>query len=284
MARPVREVVNAVTSDSTAAPAQGATKMGMPADLTGPLTVRGLSVVLPAYNEETVIDQTAARCSEALAVMAPDYELIVVDDGSSDRTGEIADRLAASDTHVRVVHNRPNRGYGGALIAGFNAASKSLIFFMDADGQFDIRDIAALLRLREQGHRAVLGYREHRHDPLVRLVNAWGWNVLVSLLFGLRIRDVDCAFKLVDTSLIRVADIQAEGAMVNTELLVKLSKLGVPFVQVPVRHYHRLHGSSTGANPRVIVRAFRELLHLRGKLHVWTAPLPPDEPAPSPHP
>lgn len=253
-------------------------------DLPGPLTTRGLSVVLPAYNEEQVIAQTVTRCAAVLEALAPDYEIIVVDDGSRDRTGAIADELAAMDPRVRVVHNRPNRGYGGALIAGFNAASKSLSFFMDADGQFDIGDLAALLPLREQGHRVVLGYRQRRRDPFMRLVNAWGWNRLVRLLFGLRVRDVDCAFKLFDTALVRVADVQAAGAMVNTELLVKLSKLGVPFVQVPVRHYHRLHGSSTGANLRVIVRAFRELLHLRGKLRTWTAALPPEDPAPTPVP
>lgn len=249
--------------------------------LTGPLTRRGLSVVLPAYNEELVIGQTVDRCVEVLSVLAPDYEIIIVNDGSRDRTGEIADKLAASNAHIRVVHNSPNRGYGGALIAGFNAASKSLSFFMDADGQFNIRDIASLLQLREQGHRAVLGYRQRRRDPFMRLVNAWGWNLLVSLLFGLRVRDVDCAFKLYDTALVRVVNVQAEGAMVNTEMLVKLSKLGVPIVQVPVEHYKRIHGSSTGANLRVIARAFRELLHLHGKLRNWSAELPPEEPAPA---
>ena len=210
--------------------------------------------------------------------------VIIVDDGSRDRTGAIADGLAAANPRVRVVHNRPNRGYGGALIAGFNAASKSLSFFMDADGQFDIADIAPLLRLREKGHRVVLGYRKHRRDPLPRLINAWGWNILVSALFGLRVRDVDCAFKVYDTNLVHMLDVQAAGAMVNTEMLAKLAKLRVPFVEVPVRHLPRLHGSATGANLGVIVRAFRELLHLRGKLHNWTAVVPPEEPPPAPPP
>ncbi|HEX9056909.1 MAG TPA: glycosyltransferase family 2 protein [Ktedonobacterales bacterium] len=270
-----------MTTDETVAATARREVPDARAPLAGPVTRRGLSVVLPAYNEEQVIAQTVQGCVEALGVLAPDFEIIVVNDGSRDRTGEIADALAAADPRVRVVHNRPNRGYGGALIAGFNAASKSLSFFMDADGQFDIRDIEALLRLREQGHRAVLGYRQHRRDPFLRHVNAWGWNLLVSLLFGLRARDVDCAFKLYDTNLVRVADVQAEGAMVNTEMLVKLSKLGVPFVQVPVHHYARQHGSSTGANLRVIARAFRELLHLHGKLRTWHAAIPPEEPEPT---
>jgi glycosyltransferase involved in cell wall biosynthesis len=251
-----------------------ADESGSPA-LPGPLTTRGLSVVLPAYNEEAVIADTVRRCMQMLATVAPDYQIIIVDDGSHDRTGEIADGLAAANPRITVVHNRPNRGYGGALIAGFNAVAKPLAFFMDADGQFDIRDIALLIPNAEKGYRAVLGYRKHRKDPPLRIVNAWGWNLLVSLLFGLRVRDVDCAFKLYDAELWRLCDIHSEGAMVNTEMLVKLSRLGVPFVQVPVRHYPRLHGSATGANLRVIIHAFRELLRLRGKLRTWSAVLPP---------
>ncbi|HEV8191172.1 MAG TPA: glycosyltransferase family 2 protein [Ktedonobacterales bacterium] len=242
----------------------------------GPLTARGLSVVLPAHNEEAVIAETVRQCVETLAILAPEYEIIVVDDGSTDRTGDIAEELAASNPHIHLVHNLPQRGYGGALIAGFQVASKSLVFFMDSDGQFDIRDIALLLPLREQGHRAVLGYRKHRRDSLLRKINAWGWNVLVKLLFGLRVRDVDCAFKLYDASLVRVADVTAEGAMVNTEMLVKLSRLGVPFIQVPVRHYPRLHGAATGSNLRVIVHAFRELFRLHARLKSWHAELPPE--------
>jgi glycosyltransferase involved in cell wall biosynthesis len=244
--------------------------------MRGPLTTRGLSAVLPAHNEEAVIAETVRNCAETLAILAPDYEIIVVDDGSTDRTGAIVEALAAADRHIRVVHNQTQRGYGGALIAGFQAAAKSLIFFMDADGQFDIRDIALLLPLRERGYRAVLGYRKHRRDSLLRKINAWGWNVLVKLLFGLRVRDVDCAFKLYDAALVRAADVTAEGAMVNTEMLVKLSRLGVPFIQVPVRHYPRRHGAATGANLRVIAHAFRELFRLHGKLQAWHAELPPE--------
>lgn len=276
------KAVNAVTSHATAPTGD---PFGAPTDLSmldTPATRRGLSVVLPAYNEESVIAQTVGRCEQVLARVAPDYEIIIVDDGSRDRTGAIADALAAANPRVRVVHNRPNRGYGGALMAGFSAATKSLTFFMDADGQFDIRDIAKLLRLREAGHRAVLGYREHRRDPWLRLVNAWGWNVLVSQLFGLRVRDVDCAFKLYDTNLVRMLDVQAAGAMVNTEMLAKLSRVGMPYIEVPVNHYKRLHGSATGANLRVIAHAFSELFRLRHKLRHWTATVPPPEPEPAP--
>ena len=278
------EAVNAVTSqtDEHEGGAMGESD-GMPDDIgmrANPVTLRGLSVVLPAYNEESVIARTVGQCVDVLSAIAPDYEIIIVDDGSRDRTGAIGDELAAANPRVRVIHNRPNRGYGGALMAGFRAATKTLTFFMDADGQFDIRDIAKLLQLREAGHRVVLGYREHRRDPFVRLVNAWGWNLLVSLLFGLRVRDVDCAFKVYDTNLVHMLDVQAEGAMVNTEMLAKLARVGLPYVEVPVNHYKRLHGSATGANPRVILHAFSELFRLRHKLRHWTATVPPEEPEP----
>jgi glycosyltransferase involved in cell wall biosynthesis len=242
-----------------------------------PLTTRGISVVLPAHNEEAVLAGTLNTCIQTLSAIAPDYEIIVVDDGSNDQTGTIAETFAAVNPRIRVVHNVPQRGYGGALIAGFNAMTKQLAFFMDSDGQFDIRDLAQLLPLREEGHRAVLGYRLHRQDSPLRKVNAWGWKLLVSNLFRIRVRDVDCAFKLYDTSLVRAVDVTAEGAMVNTEMLVKLTRMGVPFIEVPVRHYPRLHGRASGANLRVIFHAFRELFRLHGRLSHWHATVPPEE-------
>lgn len=231
----------------------------------------GVAVILPAYNEEAVIARTVADCLATLAVIAPEHEVIVVDDGSTDRTGEIADALAAGSNRVRVIHNRPNRGYGGALVAGFEAASMPLVFFMDSDGQFSISDLGRLLPFSHRGYRAVLGYREHRQDPPQRLLMAWAWNRLVSTLFHIRVRDVDCAFKIYDRRLLLSMEIQARGAMINTEMLAKLVRLDVEFVEVPVRHHPRLSGRSTGGDPRVIVRAFGELLRLRGQVRRWSA-------------
>ncbi len=230
-----------------------------------PMTTRGLSVVLPAWNEEAVIARTVQAVVETLSSLAPDYEIIVVDDGSQDRTGEIADTLASANPRIKVVHNWPNRGYGGALIAGFNAVSKELTFFMDSDGQFDIGDIPRLLAHIEQ-YDAVLGYREHRQDPWPRKINAWGWKMLMRLLFGLKVRDIDCAFKLYHTRLVRRANVQAQGAMVNTEMLVKLSRLGYRWIEVPVNHYRREGGKASGASLRVILRAFKELLKLHHRI------------------
>jgi len=235
---------------------------------------RGISVVLPAHNEEAVIAAVVTNCVEALARIVDDFEVIVVDDGSVDRTGDIADGAAAADSRVRVVHTVTNRGYGGALRAGFDAARKPLLFFMDSDGQFDIGDIAQLMPMAQAGNPAVIGYRRRRQDPPLRLLNAWAWNRLVRSLFHFRVRDIDCAFKLYDTSLVRSLDVQASGAMINTEMLAKVFRLGIVPAEVPVRHFPRLHGQPTGANLGVIVKAFGELRQLHRYLLHWT-PLTP---------
>ncbi|HLY31299.1 MAG TPA: glycosyltransferase family 2 protein [Ktedonobacterales bacterium] len=233
-----------------------------------------LSIVLPAYNEEMVITRTARACVETVARFCPNAEIIIVNDGSRDNTGPLIDGLAQEDAAIIPLHHRVNRGYGAAVLTGFAAARGMFLFFMDSDGQFAIEDIEALLKeeLRQPGI-IVLGYRRHRQDTLLRRLNAWGWKRLVRLVIGLDgVRDIDCAFKLFPTALVRACNVTAQGAMVNTELLIKLKHMGAPMIEVPVRHFPRIHGSATGANLRVIARAFQELLRLRLRLHQWRAP------------
>jgi len=245
------------------------------ASVGGALTTKSISIVLPAYNEEMVIADTVAACLRAADRYCPNVSVIVVDDGSRDRTGAIIDQLAMNDPRVVAVHHPTNRGYGAAVLSGFAAARTELLFFMDGDGQFDIDDIAKLLRVEEAAApgTVVLGYRERRRDTALRRLNAWGWKQVVSLMLGLRgIRDIDCAFKLFPTAMVQACDVTAQGAMVNTELLLKLQRMGVHMVQVPVRHLPRVHGKATGANLRVIANAFRELPHLRRRMRDWRAP------------
>jgi glycosyltransferase involved in cell wall biosynthesis len=238
-----------------------------------PLTRHGISIVLPAWNEESLIADTVAKVVNTLSVMAPNFEVIVVNDGSRDRTGEILDALAARDRRIRVVHHEVNRGYGAAVLSGFDAAAKELTFFMDSDGQFDINDIALLIEPWERREAdVILGYRKHRQDPPMRKMNAWAWKRLVSMLFHLRVRDIDCAFKLMPTKMVQIADVHAQGAMVNTELLAKFVRMRVTIKQVPVGHYPRTAGKATGANLGVILHAFRELFKLAGKLRSWYPP------------
>ncbi|HEX9039202.1 MAG TPA: glycosyltransferase family 2 protein [Ktedonobacterales bacterium] len=238
------------------------------------ITFTHLTVALPAFNEEAVIAETVASCVETLSGLAPNFEVIVVDDGSRDHTGEIGETLACEDASVRCVHNRPNRGYGGALRAGFDHAEGEWLFFMDSDGQFDIREIARFLRLeRERPGIAILGYRAHRSEGFMRRVNAWGWKRAVRALIGLRgVRDVDCAFKLFPTSAIRACALRSTGAAVSAEFLVKFQRMSVPLIEFPVTHLPRTKGSPTGAKPKVILRAFRELAALRSSLRRWRPP------------
>jgi glycosyltransferase involved in cell wall biosynthesis len=222
-----------------------------------------LSFFFPTYNEEDNIEETVARTIKT-AEQSPyidRYEIIIVDDGSSDRTPQIADSLADYYPQVRAVHHKKNRGYGAALRTGLSAARMEYVFFTDADLQFDIVEVNALLAHLSEAP-VIIGYRAPRRDPLMRLVNAWGWNILNRLMFGLYIRDIDCAFKVFRTSFVQGLRLRSRGAMINAEILIRLSRQRVPIKQVPVSHLPRTAGSPTGAKLSVIVRAFRELLSL----------------------
>ncbi|MBV8301835.1 MAG: glycosyltransferase family 2 protein, partial [Candidatus Dormibacteraeota bacterium] len=185
-----------------------------------------MSIVLPAHNEEAVLEHVVTTCITTLDRLRADFEVIVVNDGSVDSTGAVADALAAADSRIRVVHTVTNVGYGAALRAGFAAASKSTVFFMDSDGQFDIAEIEQFLQLSAEGHAVVIGYRARREDALLRKLNAWAWNRLVRSTLRFKVRDIDCAFKLYDAHLLRALDVQSTGAMINAEMLAKLARMG----------------------------------------------------------
>src|SRR5713101_802892 len=199
------------------------------------------------------------------------FEVIVVDDLSQDHTGVILDTISATHPCLKVIHHSANQGYGAALVSGFEAVTRDLAFFMDSDGQFDIHDLEQFFPLIEE-YDAVLGYRIDRQDTWMRRVNAWGWNMLVGMVFGIYVRDVDCAFKLYPASFFREHKLETRGAMINTEILYKFTRAGNTYTQVGVRHLPRRGGRATGAKPSVIIRAFRELFihalkwHREGRL------------------
>ncbi len=225
-----------------------------------------LSVILPAHNEEAAIADTVRAVIDTLTPWVQDFEVIVVNDGSKDATGEMVESMAAADPRVRVIHHPINQGYGAALVSGFEAVTKDLAFFMDSDGQFDIHDIERFFPLIEE-YNAVLGYRIARQDTWMRKLNAWGWKMLVRLVFGLRVRDMDCAFKLYRARFFRDHPLETRGAMINTEILYKFTRAGYTYTQVGVRHLPRRGGRATGAKPAVIARAFRELFVYARKWH-----------------
>lgn len=226
---------------------------------------RHLSIVLPAYNEEANIEAAVTRSVEVASRHCADYEVIVVDDGSADRTAALVEKLAADNPHVRLVQHQVNQGYGGALKSGFLAAEMDLVFFTDSDNQFDLDELGVFLDLI-QSVDVVAGYRIKRRDPFFRRLNARAWNYLVRALFYVPVRDIDCAFKLFRREVFDGLELNSVGAMVNTELMVKLGRSGYRVVEVGVSHFPRTAGKPQGASIKVIIRAFTELRRMHDYL------------------
>ncbi|HEY4036438.1 MAG TPA: glycosyltransferase [Ktedonobacteraceae bacterium] len=218
-----------------------------------------LSVVLPAYNEEQIIAHTVSGILDILKMWMKDFEVIVVNDGSTDQTASIVAAMGEKDSHVHLITHPINQGYGAALVSGFASATKERTFFMDSDGQFDIRDLATFFPF-VAAYDAVIGYRIDRQDTWVRKLNAWGWKQVIGFVLNVHVRDIDCAFKLISTEFLHTYPLETRGAMINAELLYKLKQAGCTYKEVGVRHLPRRSGQATGANPAVIARAFRELL------------------------
>lgn len=227
--------------------------------------VQAVSAVLPAYNEAQNLPVVLPRLQAALQRHLREHEIVVVDDGSRDETSQVLATLAAGIPTLRVLRHERNRGYGAALRTGFAAARYPWIFLMDADDQFDPEEVERLLAA-SGGADIVSGYRLARRDPLLRRLNAWAFFTMARLALGPLARDVNCAFKLMRTELVRSLGLVSEGALINAECLAKARRRGARVQEVPVHHYPRRLGKQTGADPRVVARAFRELFRLRGQL------------------
>ena len=226
-----------------------------------------ISAVLPAYNEEVLIEQTVLQVEEVLRDLTDDFEIIVINDGSRDRTGAVLAALQERrpDVPLRVVTHPRNRGYGAALASGFDLAGKELIFFTDGDQQFDVEELRLLLPEMDEMDEPtnlVIGWRRHRADPPLRLLNAWLWKQLINGLFGYTARDVDCAFKLFRRRVWESVKVRSHGATFSAEFLIKARRRGFRVKEVSVTHLLRTAGSPTGAKPRVIARALAELFRL----------------------
>jgi glycosyltransferase involved in cell wall biosynthesis len=239
-----------------------------------------LSLVLPAYNEAGNIEIVVRRALDVLPQFTTDFEVIVVNDGSRDATAEIINRLAIEDARVKAVHHPVNRGYGDAVKSGFKASTCEYVMFMDADRQFDIADIR-LLSPFVPLFDVVAGFRMERSDPIIRRVNAEIFNLAVRILFGVHLRDLDCAFKVFRGDLIRSLELTSSGALINAEIQAKLRRQGATVVQVGVPHYPRVAGTATGGSLKVILRAMRGIVVLWIKMHRYTPPA--SAPAPRPY-
>jgi glycosyltransferase involved in cell wall biosynthesis len=212
----------------------------------------GLSVFFPAYNDGGTIASMVIAAVKAASALTPDFEVIVVNDGSADGTAQIADELARTYPRVRVIHHPRNRGYGGALQTGFRSAAKELIFYTDGDAQYDPAELAVLWASMTPEADLVNGYKISRSDPLHRIVIGRLYHHFVSRLFGLKVRDVDCDFRLMRRSIFERINLEKTSGVICLEMMKKITDAGFRIVEVPVHHYHRAFGKSQFFNfPRI---------------------------------
>ncbi len=221
-----------------------------------------ISIFFPCHNEAGNITPLVKKTLNILTKLTADFEIIIVDDGSTDGTDKIADSLAADFEPVKAIHHPTNLGYGAALQSGFKAATKELVFYTDGDGQFDINEILTLLPMARQ-YDIVSCYRLNRQEGAIRKLNAWAWTKLVCCIFGLKLKDIDCGFKLFKRRIFDDITIHSTGALIDTEILARATRKGYTIAQTGVHHYPRKTGTQSGAKLSVIFRAFKELFKLR---------------------
>lgn len=227
-----------------------------------------ISAFFPCFNEEKNLTDLVLSCDKVLRGICDDYEIIIVDDGSTDGTTAVVQELQRQYPKLQYVRHPKNHGYGGAVYTGFKKSRFEYIFFSDGDNQFNLEEIPLLVKKISEAD-LVTGFRHQRADPLMRHLIAWVYRLAVRIVFGLGITDIDCAFKLFKRSTLQRIDIRnivSKGALINTEIYARMKKLNMTVIEVPVTHYARLTGKQTGASPKVILRAMLELVSLSFKL------------------
>jgi glycosyltransferase involved in cell wall biosynthesis len=229
----------------------------------------GLSVFFPAYNDSGTIASLVISAVKAAAALTPDYEVLVINDGSQDETPQILDELArVYPEHVRIVHHAKNRGYGGALRSGFEHASKDLVFYTDGDAQYDPAEMAALWSRMTDEVDWVNGWKISRSDPLHRIIIGRVYHHTVKTLFGLKVRDVDCDFRLMRRRIFEVVRLEKNSGVICLEMMKKFQDAGFRVAEVPVHHYHRTHGTSQFFNFRRVGRTLVDVMKLWWRLVV----------------
>jgi len=231
--------------------------------------IDGISVFFPAYNEEGNIEKTINNAVRVLDKNANNYEIIVVDDGSKDKTSEIVEKLAKRNDKIRLIKHEKNKGYGAAVSTGLYNSKFPWVVFTDSDGQFDFSELSNFVKAqKENGADLVIGYYAKRKVPFYRILNSKIWESIVYLLFGLKVKDIDCGFKLIKKEVIdSIPKLEAQrGAFISTEFLVKSKMNGFKIVEIPATHFERTEGQATGASMKVIINSLKDLFKLRKKI------------------
>ena len=227
--------------------------------------ISSLSFVFPMYNEVDNLERTVREATEVGLRIIPDLEIVVVDDASTDGSGELADRLATENPCLRVVRHATNRKLGGALKTGFATASRQWVLYIDSDLPIRMEDALTAVPLTDRADM-VIGYRINRCEGMKREVMSWCYNRLIRLLFGLKVRDVNFAFKLMRLEILRQVNLESEGSFIDAELLLEARRAGFRIAEIGLNYYPRVAGTSTLASPAVVVKLLRELIH-----YGWTA-------------
>lgn len=228
-----------------------------------------ISLFLPTYNEEGNIKKTITESKKVLLKNFKKWEIIIVNDGSSDKTQEIVEKLEKEDPRIRVINHSQNRGYGGSLQSGFYNARYGWITFIDSDGQFDFSEIDKFIEAQSNTQAdLVIGYYKKRQVSKFKILTSKMWELAVYALFGLHVHDIDCGFKLISKKVIdKIPRLESErGAFISSELLIKAKKNRFKIVEIPITHYPREIGKGTGRDIKVIVKSFVDLFTLWKKL------------------
>ncbi len=223
---------------------------------------KGLSIFFPAYNDSGTIASLVITAPRAARKLTPDHEVIVVNDGSADNTAEILDELARTYPEVRIVHHEKNRGYGGALRSGFANATRELVFYTDGDAQYDPAEMDVLWQRFDDSVDLVNGYNISRSDPLHRIIIGRIYHHTVKLLFGLKVRDVDCDFRMMRRSIFDTVHLEKNSGVICLEMMKKITDGGFRIAEVPVHHYHRAYGKSQFFNFRRLFRTAIDVFKL----------------------
>lgn len=238
--------------------------------MPAPETQPGLTVFFPAYNDSGTIASMVVSAVLTASRLTPDFEVLIINDGSRDATPRIADELARVYPQVRVIHHQGNRGYGGALRSGFANATKEYIFYTDGDAQYDPAEMADLWAARGPGVDLVNGYKISRSDPLHRIIIGRLYHHTVKWLFGLKVRDVDCDFRLMRRAIFDTVALTKNSGVICLEMMKKIQDAGFHIAEVPVHHFHRAYGKSQFFNVRRIARTGIDVLRLWWALVVRT--------------